>query len=155
MHATWIVSANAGRARFFSEVRPSDPLEEIEDMVDDAVRLRTSETESDRLGPTSATKSVHNTGGATPNKTYEPAQTPAEHQTELFARNVASYLLKRHQEGRFDHLALVASPQFLGVLRKQLDPKLESTVSLEINKDYTQCNAAQLREQIQAYKAKG
>jgi protein required for attachment to host cells len=150
MNSTWIVSANASRARFFSQEPTSEKLEEITDMVNAAARLRTAETESDRLGPTAATKSSHNTGGATPNKTYEPAQTPAEHQTELFARNVADFLLKSYQEGRFQGLSLVASPQFLGVLRKLLDPQLESVVRLEINKDYTQFSAKQLLEQLQA-----
>jgi protein required for attachment to host cells len=154
MNATWIVSANASRARFFSQARPSDPLEEVSDMVNSAVRLRAAETELDRIGPTSATKSPHNVGAATPNKTYEPHQTPVEHETELFARSVAAFLLQAHQEGRFQALALVASPQFLGVLRKLLDPKLKSVVGLELNKDYTQFTAAQLREQIRETGAK-
>lgn len=153
MNATWIVSANASRARFFSQANLTEPLEEINDMVNSAARLRTVETERDKIGPTAATKSSHNVGAATPNKAYEPPQTPEEHQMELFARNVASFLLQGHQEGRFQRLCLVASPQFLGVLRKLLDPKLESVVKQEINKDYTQSSPAQLREQIQAHKA--
>jgi protein required for attachment to host cells len=154
MDATWIVSANASRARIFSQVRHSDPLQEINDMVDEAVRLRTVETESDKIGPTSATKSSHNVGAPTPNKAYQPAQTPEQHETELFARSVAAFLLKGHQEGRFQKLILIVSPQFLGVLRKQLDPGLEPLVNLEINKDYTQYSAEALREQIQAHQAK-
>jgi protein required for attachment to host cells len=154
MDANWIVSANASRARFFSQPHASKPLEEISDMVNEAVRLRTSETESDKLGATAATKSMHSTGGAAPNKNYEPHQTPVEHQTELFARNVASFLLKSHQEGRYEHLSIVAAPQFLGELRKLLDPELEPIVSLEINKDYTQYSARQLQEQLKAHQAK-
>lgn len=154
MDANWIVSANASRARIFSQAHFSDPLEEIDDMVNDAVRLRTVETESDRIGPTSATKSSHNVGAPTPNKTYEPAQTPDKHQAELFARDIAAYLLHAHQAGRFEKLSLVVSPQFLGALRKFLDPKLESALSFEINKDYTQFSAEQLLEQIQAHKGK-
>jgi protein required for attachment to host cells len=154
MDANWIVSANASRARFFSQTNLTKPLQEISDMVNEAVRMRTSETESDKLGATSATNSGHNTGGAAPNKNYEPHQTPVEHQTELFARNVASFLLKSHQEGRYEHLSIVAAPQFLGELRKLLDPELESVVNLEINKDYTQFGAQQLQEQLKAYQAK-
>lgn len=154
MDATWIVSANAGRARFFSQAHSSAPLEEINDMVNTDVRLRTEDTESDKIGMLAAAKSQHNVGAARPGSGYEPNQTPDAHQTELFARNVADFLLQNHQEGRFQHLSLVASPQFLGVLRKLLDPNLESIVSSEINKDYTQSSAAQLREQMQAHQAK-
>lgn len=153
MDATWIVAANASRARFFAEPAPTEKLQEIEDMVNDASRLRTAESETDRMGPTSAGKSMHNTGGALPNKTYQPAQTPAQRATEIFAKDVAQYLLKGHQEGRYRELALVASPQFLGVLRQQLDPQIEQLVSVEINKDYTGLSPEQLHERIQAKKA--
>ncbi len=156
MNATWIVSANASRARFFSQQNLTEPLEEIEDMVNEEARLRMLEnTESDKRGPTSATKSIHNVGAATPNKMYEPPQTPDKHSAELFARDIASYLLQGYQEGRFQQLSLVVSPQFLGMLRKLLDPQLESVVRLEINKDYTHFSPQQLLEQIQAHVAKG
>jgi protein required for attachment to host cells len=154
MDANWILSANGSRARFFSQTQMSEPLEEINDMVNEALRLRTAETESDKIGPTAATKSSHNTGAPVPNKAYEPNQTPDEHQMELFARDVAEYLKKAHQEGRFQQLSLVASPQFLGILRKLIGPNLESLVKVEINKDYTQASPEQLREQIQAQKDK-
>lgn len=155
MNATWIVSANASRARFFSQEQSSEALEEIHDMANEAVRLRMTETgESDKRGPHAATKSKHNTGGALPNKLYEPPQSPEKHEAELFARDIASYLLQAHQEGRFQKLSLVVSPQFLGMLRKLLDPRLESVVSLEIDKDYTQFSPEQLLEQIRALKAK-
>jgi protein required for attachment to host cells len=154
MAATWIVSANASRARFFSQANPSANLDEINDMVNDAVRLRTAATESDKIGPLAATKSQHNVGAARPGSSYEPNQTPDERQIEMFAKDVADFLQRSHREGRFQQLSLVASPQFLGILRKELDPNLESAISLEINKDYTQFSPDQLREQIQAQKAK-
>lgn len=156
MDATWIVSANASRARIFSQTHASEPLQEINDMVNEAARLRMVEnTETDKRGPTAAGKSMHNVGAATPNKAYEPPQTPDKHEAELFARDIASFLMQGHQEGRFQRLSLVVSPQFLGMLRKLLDPQLESAVNLEINKDYTHFGAGQLREQIQSHQAKG
>lgn len=154
MNATWIVSANSSRARFFSQPHASDPLEEVEDMSNTAVRLTTQETEADKIGPTSATKSSHNTGGATPNKQYQPATTPTQRAQEEFARSIADYLLQAHRDGRFDKLELVVSPQFLGVLRPLLDPSLEQAVALEINKDYTHVSGQELLDQIRAHTAK-
>ena len=155
MNATWIVSANASRARFFSQEQSSKSLEEIEDMVNESVRLRQVETsESDKRGPHAATQSIHNTGGALPNKLYEPPQSPEKHEAELFARDIASYLLRAYQDGKFKQLTLVVSPQFLGMLRTLLDPQLESAVTLEINKDYTHSSPEELRGQIQAHMAK-
>lgn len=155
MNATWIVSANASRARFFSQMQASDHLEEVNDMVNDAVRQRMLEaSETDKLGPTAAAKSMHNVGAATPNKLYQPHQTPDQHQAELFARDITDFLVKAHQEGRFQQLSLVVSPQFLGMLRKLLPQELESAVSLEINKDYTHFSGDQLLQHIQAQVAK-
>lgn len=166
MPTTWIIAANAGRVRFFSETSSSEPLQEIEDMVNSAAQLRTVDTETDRISPTAAANSSHNIGGneaagfahnakaGAPNKQYEPNQTPAEHATELFAKNVAAYLLKAQQEGRFQQLMLSASPEFLGVLRKELNPQVSQAIKAEFNKDYTHSNAQQLREQLHALQAK-
>lgn len=151
MDAAWIVSANAGRAMIFAREALNGPLKEINDMANPAVRLRTSETESDKIGPTAATKSAHNVSGATPNKTYEPRQTPEARQSELFARAISDYLRQGRNEGRFRHLILVAAPEFLGELRDQLDPNLKKAVSKEINKDYTQFSGTQLLELLHAH----
>ena len=166
MQTTWIIVANAGRARFFAESDPAEPLQEVEDMVNSAVRLRVVETESDKLGPTAAGKSGHNIGGTqgvglahnagvgAPNKTYQPAHTPAEQEAEQFAKDISTYLMQAHQEGRFERLVLSASPQFLGALRSFLDPHIKALIAQEFNKDYTQVNARELREQLQAQQAK-
>jgi protein required for attachment to host cells len=50
---------------------------------------------------------------------------------------VAKFLLEAHNEGRFGKLCLVAAPEFLGVLRREVEPKLKSMLSLAIDKDYT------------------
>jgi hypothetical protein len=166
MQTTWIISANAGRARFFSESDPAEPLQEVEDMVNSAVRLRVLETESDKMGPTAAAGSGHNIGGTqgvgwahngkigAPNKTYQPAHTPAEQEAEQFAKDISHYLMKAHEGGRFQRLVVSASPQFLGALRSFLDPHIKQLIKFELNKDYTHFNAHQLREQLHAQQAK-
>jgi protein required for attachment to host cells len=166
MQTTWILSANAGRARIFCEDDPAEPLQEVEDMVNNAVRLRTSETESDEISPTAATNSSHNIGGTegvgfahnakagAPNKQYQPAHTPAEQEAEQFAKDISKYLLEAHRDGRFERLVISASPQFLGALRSFLDPHIKPLIKFELNKDYTHFNAQQLREQLRAQLAK-
>jgi protein required for attachment to host cells len=154
MDTTCIVVANAGRARFFIRTRPKARPEEINDMVNTPVRLRTAETETDAIGQRAASKSIHSVGQPTQPSGYQPNQTPAEHQTELFARSVADYLAQAHREGRFSKLILVASPEFLGVLRKLLDHTVQASIAVEINKDYTQVPVDKLGEQIDAYQEK-
>jgi len=166
MQTTWIIAANAGRARFFSEADSAEPLQELEDMVNSVAHLRTADTETDRLGPTSASGSSHNIGNpqgtgaahngqaGAPNKQYQPAQTPAQHAAEKFAKDISSYLMQAHQEGRFKQLVISASPQFLGALRSFLDPHVKALIKFEVNKDYTHFNGQELREQLHAQMAK-
>jgi protein required for attachment to host cells len=166
MPTTWIITANAGRARIFSEDDPAAPLQEVEDMVNNAVRLRETEVLTDKLGPTAAGKSSHNIGGTqgvaaahnagagAPNKQYQPAHTPAEQEAEQFAKDISDYLMKAHQDGRFQQIVLSASPQFLGALRSFMDPHIKPLIKLEFNKDYTHVAPNQLREQLQAQQAK-
>ena len=171
MPTTWIITANAGRARFFSENDPAEPLQELQDMVNNGARLRTQESETDRLGPRAAGKSSHSIGSAqsgaavhnnapsggasgAPTSMYEPNQTPAEHETELFAKDISKFLMKSHQEGLFDRIVLSASPQFLGSLRANFDSHLKPLIKTEFNKDYTHVPPHQLREQLQAQQAK-
>lgn len=154
MDTTWIVSADSGRARIFAETAPNQPLQEIEDIVNTVARLRTLETLSDKMAPLAAGKSAHGSGAATPTKQFEPQQTPEEREADLFAKDIVDYLLRGRQQGRYDKLALVAAPGFLGALRKYLDPQLKPLLSYEINKDYTHSNAQQLRGQIQAHQEK-
>lgn len=153
MDTTWIVSADAGRARIFAEQNPSKPLQEIEDMVNGAARLRDSDINTDGTSPQSAGKSSHATGGALPGSGYEPQTTPEQHNAEIFAKEVSGFLLQAKNAGKFQNLALIASPKFLGQLRVALDPQLKNLVSMEINKDYTHSNAQQLQEQIKAHQA--
>ena len=163
MQTTWVLSANAGRARFFCESDPSQPLEEVEDMINDAVRERVSEAiNTDKLSATAASNSsksigaaegvglVHNARAGAPTSLYQPAQTPAEHEAEKFAKDICRFLTEAHQAGRFQQLVVSASPQFLGVLRAHLDQNVKQAITFEANKDYTHCNAQQLRAQLLA-----
>jgi protein required for attachment to host cells len=166
MPTTWIITANAGRARFFSEDGPAEPLQELEDMVNNGARLRANEAETDKhgifaggktthnVGGTQGVAAAHNAGAGQPNSQYEPNQTPAEHETELFAKDLSQYLLKAQQEGRYQSLVISASPQFLGTLRSNLDAHVKAVIKQEFNKDYTQVPVHQLREQLQAAQAK-
>jgi protein required for attachment to host cells len=148
MEATWIVAANSGRARFFN----AGTLEEIHDMVSPTAREREQDIVTDDIGQRSASKSRHNVGQPTTPSGYQPNRTPSQIEADRFARDVSEFLVKAHNEGRFRKLNLVASPEFLGILRKQVEP-LASVVSVEINKDYTNATAAELKQRIQDHTA--
>jgi protein required for attachment to host cells len=154
MDTTWIVAADAGRARIFADTDRNRPLQEIEDMVNPAARMRTSDQLSDKMSPTAAAASVHGTGGALPSSQYQPQQTVEDREAEMFAKSICAFLLKGHQDNKFQKLELIAEPKFLGVLRAIVDPQLKPLISREINKDYSQFSGHQLREQMRALAAK-
>ncbi|HEY6529670.1 MAG TPA: host attachment protein [Cellvibrionaceae bacterium] len=151
MSAFWIVTANAGRARFFAQQDSSSSLEKIGEIINDKSSLHTADTESDRIGQHAASSSNHSVGAPTQPSGYQPNQSPAEHYTELFARDVSRFLLHGYQDGNFQRLVLIASPEFLGVLRKVLHDRLVSVISTEINKDYTHCSVDELAEHIHSH----
>lgn len=155
MDANWIVAANTGRARFFALPKPNEPVQEIFDMVNANARQRDNEIDTDSLGQRAASSSRHGAGMAgTTSSDYQPHQTPKQHEAERFARDVAEYLLKACNEGQFRKLSLVASPEFLGVLRRLLDPQVAGRIDSEINKDYTQASGEELRERVRAHREK-
>jgi protein required for attachment to host cells len=153
MPATWIVSANASRARVFAQAHAASPLDEISDLVHEESRMRVHDLETDSpVGARAASDSTHSTSAPTTPSTYEPKQTQKKREAELFAREVAEYLVKAHNEGRFDKLCLVASPEFLGLLRGLVEPRLHAALSLQIDKDYTHSTPQQLYEQIRSHR---
>src|SRR4051812_45888963 len=131
MTTSWIVAANSGLARIFSQAGVAGDLEEIHDMANKDVHLLTADTESDQIGQRAASKSKHSVGAPTQPSGYQPHQSPDEHRTELFVREVTAFLLRGHHDHKFQQLILISSPEFLGLLRKFLDPQLASLVKLE------------------------
>ena len=153
MTTLWIVTANAGCAQIFSRETTSAPLEKVWEMTNKKSSLHTAETESDRLGQHAASKSSHGVGAPTQPSGYQPNQTPAEHGAEVFARDISRFLLHGYQDGHFQRIVLMASPEFLGVLRSVLDARLLDVVTSEINKDYTRCNTQELSAHLQSQAA--
>ena len=157
MPTTWIIAANAGRARIFADTDSAKSLQEVEDMVNPAAQQRVLDIVTDKLSPRSAGNSGHNIGGGqgggfehaaqagAPGSDYQPAVTPAEHEAQKFSRDVSAYLLQAHQKGQFQHLIVSASPEFLGLLRTAIDPQIKSLIKRELNKDYTHSNGQELR----------
>lgn len=151
MNATWIVSANSGKARFFAQEGFNTPLREISGLINDAARMKNADIDTDAQGPHAASRSRHSTGMAMQPSGYEPEQSAVQHLNEKFARNVVEYLQQAHNSGCFSQLCLVAAPEFLGTLRKVMNSGLQPLVTSEINKDYTQLNPKDLGARVREH----
>jgi protein required for attachment to host cells len=137
MKSTWIVAADASRAKVLQVTGRQEQLEEIEDLLNPEGRLRDSELARDALGRWSG---PDRPGG---NSMPDPVS-PAEHAVEKFARRVGDYLDKARTEHRFEALVLVAPPEFLGTLRAELTKEVEKLVVRELPKDLSSLSAREL-----------
>ena len=149
MATTFVVAANSSRARIFAQASLKDPLEEVADLVNPEAREReqdfmTDETTAQRA----ADKSRHSVGQPTTGSDYQPRTTPHQAEAQRFAQEIATYLDEAHNAGRFDKLCVIASPEFMGLLRQKFATRMSRVERTEITKDYTRDSAQQLRERL-------
>ena len=62
---------------------------------------------------------------------------PVQHEVRQFARALGHRLDSAAAQQRFQHLALIAAPRFLGLLRDSLDQQTRKLVTVEVAKNLT------------------
>ena len=140
MTTTWIIAADASRARILQVTDRAQQLEEIEDLLNPEGRVHDRELISDAHPRLSG----HSGGGPASDREETSA---AEHATELFAKRVGDYLDKARTAHRYDRLHLIAPPKFLGRLRKELGKEVQKLVAQELPKDLSWLNARDIQAQ--------
>jgi protein required for attachment to host cells len=139
MATTWIVAADASRARILQVMDREQRLSEIEDLLNPEGRLHERDLVRD------AHPRLHGTSGRGSDR-EEPAT--VDHEVELFAKRVSEYLDKARTSHRYDRLHLVAPPKFLGQLRKELGKEVQKLVTEELPKDLSWLNARDLEHKF-------
>lgn len=141
MSTTWILTANGGKARIFSAESATSPLAEIATITHPESRLRAKELASDRPGRAFDTAGV--------GRHAMSSQVDAKEQEQIrFAREIADRLERGRVERGFERLVVVAAPGFLGHLRASMAEPLQALVSTELDKDYTELSAGELRAHL-------
>ncbi len=127
---TWIVLADGARARIFENTGPGTGLVELEEWESDEARKPTREigTERPGRGHESATEGRH---------AIAPRGDWHEMEKVNFAHDLAHYLKRHADSGKFDQFILAAPPRTLGELRKSIDAATAERLKVEINKDLT------------------
>lgn len=133
---TWVIVADAARARVFDVDGKTKAIEEVMDLSHPASLQHASEMASDAPGMTSV-KGMPSKFG------MEEIVSPKEEEAIRFAKQVAEAL----QAGLADYerLYLIAAPHFLGLLRKELDKAVQTKVVKEIDKDLTKHTLEDIR----------
>ena len=141
MQSTCVVVADSSRARMFSLNDIHKPMEEIEHLDHARGRAHQRELGSDRPG-----RSFDSYGQG--RHAMESSVSPARQEAIYFSREIAGYLASACDAHKFSQIALVAPPEFLGLLRKELDERVKHLVYREIDKDLTLHGEAEIRRQV-------
>jgi protein required for attachment to host cells len=141
MTTTWIIAADASRARILQVTDRARELAEVDDLLNPEGRVHDRELISDAHPRFSG----HAGGGPGSDREETSA---AEHATELFAKRVGDYLDKARTAHRYDRLHLIAPPKFLGQLRKALGKEVQKMVAEELPKDLSWLNARDIQAHV-------
>lgn len=141
MPTTWVIAADASRARIFELQDRREPLRELEDFVHTASRAKDRDLITDSQGR------YYGTDGSMGHSA--PARTdPSEHEAEVFSRTVSAYVDKARTQHRFDQLCLIASPKFLGLMRQNLSKDAQRMIEREIPKNISWFNPRDLENYV-------
>lgn len=123
---TWVLVANGAMARIFSLSKGR--LSELEVLTHPQTKMHGHDLVNSKPG-----NSHNRTGfGSHPMETHlSPQQNEAEH----FAKEVAQHLDLKHRKNSFQHLHIVATPTFLGLIRKSIHPQTQKSILSEVDKD--------------------
>jgi protein required for attachment to host cells len=132
MANTWIVAADASRARVLQVAGPKR-LVEVDNLLNPDGRLHNREINTDAAGRFAG---PDRPGG----HSSDDENRSVDQRDELFAKRLGDYLDKARTDHRYDELVLVAPPKFLGMMRKSLGKEVEKLVAHEVPKDLSWFN---------------
>ena len=127
---TWILIADAGRARVLENLGPGKGAHEVAAMASHADLPRTHDLVTDRQSR------VHESGNAT-RHAIEPKTDPHEQLKQRHLEAIAAHVDASLAAEAFDRLVVVAPPHALGILRAAFTDRVRKVVTGELAKDLT------------------
>lgn len=140
MSKHWIVVADRSKARIFTVDDPHGALQEVETLDHPEGREHARDINADRPGRAydSSGQGRHAMGTSVE---------PMEQDAIRFSKEVSEHLRAACQDGRCNRLLLVAGPDFLGLLRKQLNTPPDVRIK-EIDKNLCKFDAREIRSHL-------
>lgn len=133
---TWILVANASKAKLYSNLGPKKGLQLLKEVEHPESRQKNAELVTDRAGFMQGSGNGH---GA-----RQPATEPKQNEARSFAQELARELNHGRTTNQFNRAILVAPPGFMGLLNGLLDGPTSQIVSDRFEKDYTKANEKEL-----------
>lgn len=128
MATTWILVANESEARLLESEGSKKEIHLIKEFEHPHGKAKSRDVNSDRPG-----RSFNSTGSG--RHALAPDVDQRAHERQVFAKELGDYLHKEFSENCYEKLALIASPQFLGELRKHVSDSLKNCIVVELDKD--------------------
>jgi protein required for attachment to host cells len=122
-------------------IGPRTPMTELADMVHPQSRIHEQKLTSDRPG---RTFDRYGQG----HHALEKEVGARQQEVMGFAAQLADYLQTKCGKEAFTDIVIIAAPEFLGVLRKKLDPGTRERVVREIDKNIVQHDEADIRKHL-------
>ena len=144
MEKTWVLIANAERARCFERDATDHSLTDLSDFAHPHASLTGRADGSDLTG--AAGKGHGRTGHA--GTQFEPRTEAHTKERGSFARQLADYLNEAVAAKRCNGLVLVASSPMLGELRPCLSPAAEKLVRSSVASDLTRYHGPELKKRV-------
>lgn len=145
MGMQWVVIADRSRARIFQTDGSIDQLQEVQDLLNPEGRTDDADLRRDAKGR------YVGKGERQQGHTAEPHVSREEHDEEMFSREVSDVLEHGCDAQRYDSLVVVAPPEFLGLLRKQLSTRVEQRVTRQLDTGLANWDASQIRDYLKQH----
>lgn len=142
MARTWIVVADSSRARIFTASVLQGPYAELEDLTHAQSREPARELATDKPGRSYAAHGGHR-------HAMEQEHDPADHEREVFARQLAERIEHARTAGELNGLVLVAPPAFLGRLRLAISPEAAKLVRGSVDKDLVRADVEDIIRHVE------
>ena len=141
-NSTWILVADASRARLFSTTGKLQPWSLVREFSHPESAAKVSEIMADKAGRVQQRTASGTRSG------MEAPTSPKETEAKRFAHELAETLELGHARNQFSRLVLVAPPQFLGLLRSNLNGPVGKLVVSTVDKDLTPIHERELPDRL-------
>lgn len=136
----WVVVSNSCQAKIF-KIAKFPKIEIINTLEHPESRMHNVDLVSEKPG-----RAFDKVGVG--RHAYSPVTEPKQVEVEKFAKDLGKYLNAAFKNKEFTRFYLIASPAFLGLLRKELENKTQEAIVTEIAKDMTEHVNEDIEEQI-------
>lgn len=143
MNTVWVLVCDAAKARFF-ELRGGDPTWHlVSDLSHDESRGKAADLVSDKAGRSSSEgSSVHHNA-------FAPKSSPKNVQKDHFAHELGKFLDQAMRSSRFHRWVLVAPPQFVGRMEKEITVELKKHLMATVDKEMCHLDPRELAAKLQ------